>query len=187
MGLLAIAFWALVVGITLLRKYFGKPTNVTLLPYQRGVLYKKGIPVRELGPGTLRVWAGMEKVIVIDTRPIQLSFENRAVALTDGTTAVYGFSGSVEIRDLRKALYSSQNYNQIPAYVFLCCSRMVLNACSSGQIKTSQGTIEQEISDKARERLGSQGFELQSFRLTQLALAAPAPPRAAAGATSGAN
>lgn len=175
MAWIAVGFWAFVIISVLVRKYIGWPTNVTLLEYQRGVLYRRGLPVRDLDPGRLRVWVGIEKVIIVDTRTIPVSFENRAVALSDGQTAVFGFSGSAEVRDGRKALYCAQNYNQYPAYVMLVCSRAVLSECASGQAKINQPAIEAEMVKRAKLRLEEKGFSLISFRLTQLAVAVPPP------------
>jgi SPFH domain / Band 7 family len=175
MGAIAVAFWVCVIAISLIRRHLGWPTTVNLLPYQAGTLYRKGLPVRDVGPGRVRVWAGVEKVIIVDTRTIPVSFENRAVALTDGQTAIYGFSASAEVRDARKALYSAQNFSQVPAYVLLVCSRAVLNQRASGDLTVNQGAIEAEMNKCAKARLESQGFNLLSFRLTQLSIAGPPP------------
>jgi hypothetical protein len=177
MAAVAIAFWVCLIAIHLTRRYVGWPTNVNLLPYQRGTLYRNGLPIREVGPGRVRVWTGVEKIIIVDMRTIPMSFENRAVTLTDGQTAAFGFSASAEVEDARNALYSAQNFSQVPAYVLLVCSRAVLNQQASADIKINQGMIEGEMTKQARVRLASQGFNLLSFRLTQLALAGP-PPQA---------
>jgi hypothetical protein len=173
MGAIAVLFWVLVSATLLIRRYLGWPTNITLLPYQKGVLYKKGYAVRDVGPGGLRVGAGIEKVIIVDTRAIPVSFENRPVALTDGQTAVFGFSASAEVEDAHKALYSAQNYSQVPAFVLLICSRIALNQQSGANLKISQVMIEEQIMKHAKVRLESQGFSLLSFRLTQLSIAGP--------------
>jgi hypothetical protein len=175
MAWIALGFWVFVIVSVLIRKYIGWPTNLTLLEYQRGVLYRKGLPIRDVDPGPVRVWAGIEKVIIVDMRTIPVSFENRAVTLIDGQTAVFGFSGSAEVRDGRKALYCAQNYNQFPAYVLLVCSRVVLNECAGGQVRINQLAIEGEITKRAKLRLEERGFGLLSFRLTHLAIAAPLP------------
>jgi hypothetical protein len=167
--------WLVYLAMILTRKYAGWPTNVTLLEYQRGVLYRKGTPLRDVDPGRVRVWAGVEKVIIVDTRAIPVSFENRAVTLSDGQTAVFGFSGSAEVREVRKALYSAPNYNQVPPYVMLLCSRAVLNEFSGGHIRLNQAAIEAEITKRSQLRLKEKGFELLSFRLTQLTIATPPP------------
>jgi hypothetical protein len=185
MAWIAIGFWCFVLGSVLVRKYIGWPTNLTLLEYQRGVLYRKGLPVRNVNPGRVRVWVGIEKVIVVDTRPVPVSFENRAVSLADGSTAIYGFSGNAEVRDARQALDASQNYSQIPAYVLLCCTRLVLNGYAKNQVQIGQRAIEEEVVKRAKPRLAAQGFDLLSFRMTQLSIATPPPqPTGTFGAES---
>jgi len=175
MPVIGILFWCCLLVLVGIRRFVGWPTTVTLLQYQSGILYRKGYPVRDVGPGRVRMWAGIEKVITVDTRSIPVSFENRAVALTDGQTAVFGFSGNADVNDAHKALYSAQNFNQVPAYVLLVCSRAVLNQHSSANLKISQNLIEGKIAEQAKERLKNQGFNLLSFRLTQLSIAGPPP------------
>lgn len=174
MGTLAFIGWAMLLALVGRRRYIGNPTSATLLEYQGGILYKRGFPVREVHAGKHRVWVPMEKIMILDKRPTMVSFENRAVSLTDGATAVYGFSASAEIRELSKALYSARNYNEVPAYVFLCCTRGVLNSCGSGNLLPRQDALTTEIISKAKARLAVAGFEFQSFRFTHLAIAAPA-------------
>jgi hypothetical protein len=150
------------------------PSSFTLLEHQRGVLYRRGKPLREVGAGRHRVWVGIEKILFMDTRPVLVSFENRAVALTDGATALYGFSGSAEVEDVMKALYSSGNFEEMPAFVLLCCARLVLNGQSSIALAAKQGAITDEIVNRAKPRLAAAGFRLLNFRMTQLSLAASA-------------
>jgi hypothetical protein len=173
MGIVAFIGWAMLIGLIVRRRYTGNPTALTLLQYQGGVLYKRGLPVREVHAGKHRVWVPMEKIMILDKRPNMVSFENRAVSLTDGATALYGFSASAEIQELSKALYSARNYNEVPAYVFLCCTRSVLNNCASGNLLSRQDSLTTEIASKAKARLAVAGFEFQSFRFTHLSIAAP--------------
>src|SRR5262249_31883169 len=84
----------------------GKPVRVNLMEYQRGVLYKKGLPVKEVGGGSHWVWSGTQKLIHADTRPRSVGYEKQLVALQDGSSAVYGFLASVQMKDVRKAIYS---------------------------------------------------------------------------------
>jgi hypothetical protein len=168
----ALAAWVIFLGVIIVGLRFGRPTTVTLLQYQGGVLYNRGLPVREVSAGRHRVWAGVEKIIVLDKRPITTALENRAVALSDGATAVYGFSATSEIRDVSKVLYSGRNYNEVPAYVLLCCARLVLNTSSSESLIAHQEAISQQISEIAKARLRSAGFDLGSFCFTHLSIAA---------------
>lgn len=166
-----------IVGLYLLRYYciIGFPTRHTLTPFQAGLLYRRGKPIREVGPGRHLVFIGIEKIIFLDKRPIQASFEDRAVALADGAIAVYGFSVSASVADVKKAMYASANYNQIPAFITLCVTRGVLNRSQTGQIISSRTGIEEEMSNLCRSRLAAAGFSLNSFALTQFAVARPAP------------
>jgi len=167
MAILATGLWLFFLAIVGARFYVGKPTYLTLLEYQQGVLYRKGRPVRDLKPGRIRVWAGIEQVIVLDTRTIPIRFENRAVTLVDGMTAVYGFSASATIQDARRALYSAQRFSEVPIVVLLSCSRSVLNRYASTELRMNERTIEKEISQQAKLKLEAQGFNLLTFRLTQ--------------------
>ena len=153
-----------------LRLYLGSYAPVTLLEYQRGIIYRKGLPIQDAGPGRHRVWSGIEKVMHLDTRPIQVSYENQQVGLRDGTAASYGFSATAQVRDARKAIYSSTNYTQIPAYVLLCSTRFVLNNSSGAQLKLNRDGVTNQIVERAKPRLAAAGFELLSFRIPQLAV-----------------
>jgi regulator of protease activity HflC (stomatin/prohibitin superfamily) len=171
----------LFIGLIALGIYFdrrGKPTNVTLLPYQRGVLFRMGLPLRDVGPGNHRVWTGTELLVHGDTRPISVNFENQVVALQDGFAALYGFSASAQVQDMRKAIYSARDYTNVPAFVLLRCARRHLNLSSAASIKAGKDAIVTRIGEEAKTRLGAAGFSLVSFRLTQLAIGttqAPAP------------
>jgi hypothetical protein len=164
------AFWAVVISALVYLARRGKLTYVNLLPYQRGILFRNGLPVKDVGPGKHRVWSGTELLVHADTRPVTVNYENQVVSLQDGFAALYGFSGSAQIRDLRKVLYCARDYTQVPAFTFLRCARHELNACTSGALKLNKDAVAQKISEDAKARLASSGFELLSFRLTQFAI-----------------
>jgi hypothetical protein len=173
-GFIILAAWIGVIATLVVRLYTGTPSSYALLPHQRGILYKRGLPVREVGPGKHRVWTGVEKIFFLDTRPIQVYADDRAVALQDGYTAVYGFSGTAEVRDVRKVLHSAAMFSQVPAYVLLCSARAVLNGCTRTQVQSDKDAIALEISTRAKTRLAAAGFEMTAFRMNQLVIAPPA-------------
>jgi hypothetical protein len=165
-----------VAGISVLRYHglIGYPSSYSLLPFQGGILFRRGRPIREVGPGRHRVFIGIEKILFLDKRPIQVNVENRAVALTDGGTAFYGFSASAQVCDVKKATYAAANYIQIPGFVTLCVTRAVLNRSQSTQLGLGRKAVEEEIVGGCRSRLLAAGFELVSFRFTTLQSTAPA-------------
>jgi|SRR5450432_344027 hypothetical protein len=161
------------IAILVARLYTGTPSSYALLPHQRGILYRRDLPVREVGPGKHRVWTGVEKIFFLDTRPIQVHVDHRAVALQDGYTAVYGFSATAEVRDVRKVLYAAAAFSQLPAYVLLCSARAVLNGCTRSQVQADKDAVALEIGNRAKTRLAAAGFELATFRMNQLVVALP--------------
>jgi hypothetical protein len=167
--IVTILSFVFILTLVVLRIAGGRPGRVTLLEYQRGVLYRRGLPVREVGTGRHLTFIGIEKIMMVDVRPVQVSFESQAVALRDGLTALYSFAGSARIQDARKAVYSAANYNHVPAFVMLCCARLVLNGCSASQLKTKEAVTEQ-IVNCAKPRLAAAGFELLSFRINDLSI-----------------
>jgi regulator of protease activity HflC (stomatin/prohibitin superfamily) len=174
--MIASIFWLLVFGgVVIMRMRGGRWATVTLLEYQRGVLYRHGLPERDLGPGRYRVWTKVSKAILVDTRPIQVSYQNQAVILRDGWPAVYDVSGTARVVDARRAIYSAGNYGQVPAYVLLCCARLALNGTSSAQVRADKDALAETIVGIAKPRLQALGFELLSFRLPQCALAMTGP------------
>jgi uncharacterized membrane protein YqiK len=167
----------LLIAITLvvIFNHNGKPTQVTLMEFQRGLLYKRGFPVRDVGPGRHWVWSGTQLLIHADTRPRSVGYEKMAVALQDGSTAVYGFLASVQMRDVRKAIYSGRNYEHVANAALLRCARLALSQRSSAQLRTGLENLTQEIIADAKSRLAAAGFDLVSFRITDLSVVVPNP------------
>jgi hypothetical protein len=174
MGTLGVfLFWLCILGIYAFRVFVGLPSSHSLLPYQGGVLYARGRPVREVGSGKHWVIAGSQKILFVDKRPVQVCAEARAVTLADGGTAIFGFAASAQIQDVKKALYASGIYSQIPAFVTLCVARSVLNHSHMEAVRTGQAALAEQIILESREKLASAGYELLSFRFTQLSIAVP--------------
>ena len=109
--------------------------------------------------------------MILDTRPVQVNYENQTVTLRDGGTALYSMSGSARIQDARRALYAAINYNHVPEFVLLCCARFVLNECTSAELAANREAATEKIVSRAKPRLTAAGFDLLSFRLTDLSLA----------------
>jgi len=169
-GAIVLLFSAALIGLAVYFNDRGKPTYVTLLEYQRGILYRRGVPVREVGCGKHRVWTGTELLVHADTRPISISFENQVVALQDGHSALYGILASAQIQDIRKVISSARDYNHVPPAILLRCTRLHLNACSQSSLPMTKETVVNKITEDAKTRLHAAGFELISFRLSQLAI-----------------
>lgn len=176
-AVILLAFWIGLIAAIIVLGRRGKPTNVVLLPHQRGVLFRGGKPVRDVGPGKYRVWAGAELLVHGDTRPISVNHENQVVSLSqEQSAAMYGFSASVQVRDMRKAIYSARDYTQVPAALLLRCARQQIHLTSAASLRMGKDALGEKIAEAAKPRLQAAGFDLLSLRLTQLALGTAQPP-----------
>ena len=169
-----VLFLSLYVGIVVLGFVLGRPSRFTLLEHQRGVLFRRGLPVKEVGAGRYWVWTKREKYIWVDTRPLQVAFENQGAILKDGSSAVFAILGSARIVDARKAIYSSRNCYEDPAFVLHCCTCSVLNGLSASEAQDAKERLAAEITTAAKVKLTAAGIELISFAVTHLSVTAPA-------------
>lgn len=176
-ALFVLVWGGLLTGLVFL-SVLGRPTTVTLLPYQSGVLYRRGYPIRDIGPGKYRVWAGTEVLIHGDVRPVTVNYDQMAVGLSDGLIALYGFSAVAEMTEVRRAFYSARNYTEVPPSVLLRCTRRHLSLCSGKSLNLERESVSDRIAEDARKRLESAGFKLTAFRITHLAVGAPQVRRA---------
>lgn len=168
---------AFLIGAAIFFDRRGTPTFVNLLPHQRGVIFRQGKPLRDVGSGKHRVWSGTELLVHGDVRPISVTFENQVVTLQDGFAAAYGFSANAQVVDIRKAVYSARDYTQIPAAVLLRCARLHLNASNANSLKMERDSIVKRMGEDAKVRLKKDGFDLISFRLGQLVIGTTQAPQ----------
>jgi hypothetical protein len=166
------------VGLVLLHVFrvrIAFPSSCSLPPFQCGVLFRGGHPVRKVGPGRHRILKGREKIIFLDSRPIDVKSGYRFVTLADSTTAQYSFTATCEIQDAQKVLYSSASYTNLPIFVTLSVSRAVLNGCQRSQVESASSAVTDQVIEACRFRLTASGFELKSFRFTCLEILKSAP------------
>jgi len=168
---------ALVIWVFLLGKisglYLGKYTSVTLLEYQSGIVYRNGYPARNVGAGLHRIWSGREKIFFVDARPIFVNLSNQVATLSDGSIFVYDVRGSALISDVKKTLYSAQNYNQLPAFIMVCAARSALNGMTSDEIKVLRNGITNAMNEAVRIKLRDAGFELSTFQVAKISIRPP--------------
>jgi SPFH domain / Band 7 family len=152
------------IGLIVLLKVKGSPKRVILMEYQCGVVYRRGLPIRDVGPGRHWVWLPTEVIVVLDSRPIQVSFEREQLLRPDGSTGWYDVTGKAKLKDARKALYSMGNFEQLPGFVLRCCARLVVNELTGD----GSGDLDERVSALAKARLGEAGFELLSVKVSEL-------------------
>jgi alkylated DNA nucleotide flippase Atl1 len=92
------------------------------------------------------------------------------VSLRDGCVAGYGVSANAQARDVGKVLNSARNYAQVPSAAVLRCTRKQLSSHSADSLRVRQSAVADQLTEEIKVRLNESGFDLLSFRLTQLAI-----------------
>lgn len=170
-GVLILALYVVLLVITFV---LGRPSRFTLLEHQRGVLYRRGVPVREVQAGRYWVWTKREKIFWADTRPLQVSFEGQGAVLKDGVNAIFGILASARVVEARKAIYVSRNCYEVPAFVLHCFTRSVLNEFSASEAMDAKERLATDIIARAGPVLSAYGFHILSLQVTQFSIAGPA-------------
>ncbi len=163
-------------GLLFLSDYSKKRSQHTLMEYQRGAFFRKGVFVREVGAGVHKVFLGRDYIVYGDGRPISFNFDRQTVALRDGSFAQYSFFALAEIRDFKKALFSARNYSEVPYYIVRRELRAAIFALDSGTFSIGRQSIEDAVRKRMEQYLEPSGFGLTEFRLTDLHLNESAPP-----------
>lgn len=153
--------------------YYCKLAPFTILPYQKGVLFVRGLSVRDVGPGKYWVWPRREFLVYLDTRPVAVHVENQVVTLANGSVAVYSISAGASVEDARKAIYRARDYEHVPGFLLLGAARRVLNSKAPGALVAGREGIEKEIVDSVTPRLADAGFSLDNFHMAQLSVVRP--------------
>jgi len=165
-------------GLLFLSDYSKRRSQHTIMEYQRGAFFRKGIFVREVGAGVHKVLLGRDYIVYGDVRPISFNFERQTVALRDGSLAQYSFYATAEIRDFRKALLCARNYSDMPYYVVRRELRAAIFALDSANFGISRLSVETAVRERVGQHLERAGFELTDFKVTDLHLreSGPADP-----------
>lgn len=165
---------AVVGGVLSASDYLKRRSSHTVMEFQRGILFRKGMPYEDVGPGVHSTLLGRDFVVYGDVRSTSMNFENQTVAMRDGSFAQYSFFASATVRDFRKAVYSARNFTEMPYYILRRAVRGTISR--QGREISAAGTnaLEKNIQQRASKELEEVGFSLDEFSLSHLQLSAPA-------------
>ena len=165
-----IIFWFLIISRAWRVQSSGKKTKVTLMEYQGGILFSRGLPKATVGPGKHTVFQGRDFIVYVDLRPRPLNFERRGTGLADHSAVLYDVFATVKISDVKKAIYCARDTFQGAAAAILCCTRAELNRATREQLATNAEAVTRDISALLQRRLGDLGFQLESLRISNIKL-----------------
>lgn len=164
------AGWMIILTRTWRGHALGKKTRVTLMEYQGGILFSRGVPQSVVGPGGHTVWQGRDFLLYVDTRPRPMNFEGRTTGLADHSAAAYDVFATVRITDVKKAIYSARDPFQGAAAAILCTSRSVINGVKREDLTTDLESVTRNITERLQRRLEESGFVLESLRISNIKL-----------------
>jgi hypothetical protein len=140
----------------------------TLSEYQRGIIYRYGHPLKDVGPGIHKVRLGRDHLVVVDIRPEGFDRNLTAVSTLDGRTAVYSLAGKIQVQDVRKAIYCARNHQQAALAKTISTVRRMLNDYESEDIRRYTQTVCDNIAEAVQDSVGKIGMAVLDFRLNQL-------------------
>src|SRR5579864_6435715 len=86
--------------------------QVNVLDFQSALRYKNGQFVGLLGPGKYKVNTASEHLVLVDTRPVPISFDRMQVITRDGEPLQVSVTARVQVIDPVLAIRTSNNYIQ---------------------------------------------------------------------------
>ncbi|MGE5322847.1 MAG: SPFH domain-containing protein [Actinomycetota bacterium] len=177
-----IGMWAGLIALLVYLQRLGKPSNHTLLQYQRGIIYRLGLPFKDVGPGRHRLWVGRDYLVYVDMRPQSFTRNLAGVATRDGELAAYSLAGKFQAKNARKAINCARDHKQAAIALIASTVRRMLNDYSSEDIKSHPQEICNNIIKAVQDGADRIGMEIPELRFTQLAIlkkqAAAAPSAA---------
>lgn len=158
---------AIVVGLVWLMRYLRLRTHVIVMEYERGVVFRKGLPFKDVGPGRYAIIREREFLVRIDVRPKTVSAEQQAVGMQDGRFAVYSLFASTSISDPRKAMYSARDYNEVPIYAVRRRSRSAIASQTAASLSIGVSGLTSMIAKEVSQDLQRTGMRLDEFKITR--------------------
>ena len=163
----ALGFLALIAAVIGFRIRSSFP-RITILEYERGVKFRKGVFVEVLGPGCHRIHSKHERVEKIDMRPQPFLFEALSCVDALQKRLAVSMAGEILVDDARLAFTNTRTQSEdivarLPQIVRGATARVVLPS----SFETEFAILKQSISE-ALMQLQSLGFKVENFQLTEI-------------------
>jgi regulator of protease activity HflC (stomatin/prohibitin superfamily) len=155
--------------------------QVNVLDFQSALRYKNGQFTGLLGPGKYKVNTASEHLVLVDTRPVPISFDRMQVITRDGEPLQVSVTARVQVIDPVLAIRTSNNYIQDTAVALKDIIRKLVNTRSQSQIAEQRAALEAEVVAQAREKVASSGLRLLALDFIEVSVG----QKAATGFTAG--
>lgn len=145
---------------------------VTVMEYQRALLYRNGRFARLLEPGLYRLLRWNTAVTVIDTRQAQLSLSGQDILCADGVSVRLTPALVYQIADPVIACHATASYEQAIYLTVQTLLRDLIAPLTVDEVIAQRADIGQRLTAQARERVAPYGVTLLSAEIKDIVLSA---------------
>ena len=144
--------------------------RVTVLEFERGLLYERGRFARVLGPGQYRLWTATSTVRKVDVRPKFIVVGGQEVLTADGIAVKVSLSARYRIVDPVVAVNGVENFELALHTALQLALRTAIASQPLEALLQVRPGLGKEIADQSVQAATSAGLELMSADLRDLTL-----------------
>lgn len=139
--------------------------------WERGLLFRHGALVSNLGPGAYRRWRSGFTVRCVDLRPWVLSAPTQEVPTAEGSTVKVTVAGQVAVVDPELFVSAAQNAHEALYLAIQVALRELIGGASIDQLVAARAEFGEQLTAAVR-GLGALGLTVTNLSLKDLVLPA---------------
>ena len=150
-----------VVGGLAALAYF-RPTQTTVVEFERGLRYRAGKFVAQIGPGRYWYSARSGRITKVDVRPTTLTIPGQELLTSDGIAVKVSLLATIEIADPTTAINKVQNYLQAIYAALQVGLREEVSAMTIENLLTDRSTLGKKLVERSAAAIAEVGVTLKT-------------------------
>lgn len=143
---------------------------VTIVEYQRGLLYSKGRFLRVLAPGRHWLYAPSTMVRLVDARPKFVTVGGQEVLSVDGITLKVSLAARFQVTDPAKAINDVDNYENAFYLTLQMALRSIIGSATIDELLEKRDEFGPRLTELASADVEALGLRLVSADLKDIML-----------------
>jgi regulator of protease activity HflC (stomatin/prohibitin superfamily) len=146
---------------------------VTILEYQRGLLYRDGALQRVLTAGRYRLWPWQrQKIVVLDVRRTSAQVSGQKLLTKDQITITLNLVADYEIADVALALHRVSDFRTQLYEDVQLAARSVVGELAVDELLEQREVVNARLLQSVRDRATAYGVEVSLVAIKDIALSA---------------
>jgi regulator of protease activity HflC (stomatin/prohibitin superfamily) len=146
--------------------------GVTIYEYERGLLYKRGQFLRELGPGRYRLWPFThQRIAILDLRRASVQVINQKLLTADQITVTLNLVAEYEVADATAAVHKVTDFRTHLYEDLQLSARQVVGASPVDDLLRERVRVNGQILDGVRPLAEGYGLRVLHAAIKDLILA----------------